>query len=190
MPEASQIPRTFRAQLRAVTAAAHARLDASMAHGLGDRADYAAYLRGMHGFVASVVPPLQPHAEAWGWDLPDWQDRLAHDLAAVEPGGCRLAAERGDATAAADALGALYVMEGSALGARVLLRDATALGYGPERGASFLHLHAGAEGRWPRFLVLLEALGRGMDRGQACTGAERTFHLAERCFERARGRPA
>lgn len=190
MPDAPLSPRTFRAQLRAATAAAHARLDGSMAHGLGDRTAYAAYLRGMHAFVASVDPQLRPHAGAWDWDLPDWQGALAHDLAQVAPGGLPLPTEPGAALGSADALGALYVMEGSALGARVLLRDATALGYGPERGAAFLHLHAGAEGRWPRFLVLLEALGRGVDRGQACMGAERTFHLAERCFERARGLPA
>lgn len=159
-----------------------------MAQGLATHADYRAYLHGMHAFVASVVPQVIAHAAAWRWPLPDWQASLARDLDAVAPGWIGLEAEAGAPLEPDAAAGALYVMEGSALGARTLLRDAVALGHDAAHGATFLHAHAvGGRGRrWSRFLTLLEDLGRGLDRRKACAAAEQTFQVAERCFARAR----
>jgi heme oxygenase len=188
MPDAPVTHQTLRALLRAATAAAHARLDAGMAHGLANDRDYRSYLRGMHAFVAGTVPAVRAHAAGWEWRLPDWQDLLARDLQHVDPGARPLAVEAAATPCSDAALGALYVIEGSALGARLLLRDARRLGHTQTRGGAFLHEHgadAGA-GRWAAFLRLLEDVGRNVDRRATCAGAEDTFQLAERCFRRAR----
>lgn len=187
MPD-SPVPTSLREQLRAATAVAHARVDALMAHGLPCRADYHAYLSGMQAFVAGVAPPIAPHAAAWGWQLADWNGWLARDLDAVSSDPARLDTDALDVPDAESALGALYVIEGSALGARSLLRQAQALGYGADRGAESLHAHAAGEGgrRWSRFLALLEERGAGLERSRTCGGAVQAFELAERCFRRAR----
>lgn len=176
------------ASLREATRVAHAQLDAMMQGGFADKAAYVAYLRGMHAFVACLAPVLQSGLQAGtGWRLPDWQAYLDDDLAffGVRP----LPAEGVSAVSASHALGMLYVLEGSSLGARVLLRQARAAGHGEHAGASFLHAHADGEAghRWPRFLALLEARdGDGEVVGDACDGAIAAFGLARRCFSRAR----
>lgn len=192
MPDAPMPTGTLRAQLRAATTQAHARLDTLMARGIGSAPDYRAYLRGMHAFVASLVPGVAAQASAWGWALPDWQAQLARDLDDMHDRAPQLDAEVAAPLHDGEALGALYVLEGSALGARLLLRDATALGYRAGHGASFLEAHARADGgqRWPRFLAMLDTPEHSPHHAAACTAAQRTFQLAERCFRRALGTPA
>ncbi|MDT8295496.1 hypothetical protein RQ744_16070, partial [Roseomonas mucosa] len=77
------------------------------------------------------------------------------------------------------AFGALYVLEGSALGGQVILRRAeAALGLGPERGASF-HASLGrpvGEG-WRRFRQALAL--HCTDAGGACDAARDSFHRLE-----------
>lgn len=177
----------LRAQLRDVTKDAHARLDGLMGDGMQDRDQYGAYLRGMHCFVRSLSPSVEAQQHALGWTIADWEDALAADLQALGAGA--LASETLPARDRDGALGALYVVEGSALGARLLVRQARALGYSAERGAAFLHAHAeGDHGqRWPRFLALLAGPRDNAARHAACDAALDTFALAERCFRRAKG---
>ena len=176
-----------RRTLRDATQAAHARVDDCMARGCNDHADYRVYLCGMHAFVASVLPAVDAQAQAFGWSLPGWLDLLERDLAHVD--GTTLPPET--ATPASDrahALGCLYVIEGSSLGARVLLRQVRRLGHDAQSGARFLHAHADGESgsRWPRFLALLESAGSDPAMtAPACDAAVETFGLAERCFRRA-----
>lgn len=176
-----------RRRLRDATQAAHARVDACMAGGCNDDAAYRAYLRGMHAFVASVLPAVDAQARAFGWGLPGWLDLLERDLARLD--GAELAPEtQAPSSDRARALGCLYVIEGSSLGARVLLRQVQRLGYDARSGAGFLHAHADGEsgGRWQRFLALLESAGADPAMAApACHAAVETFGLAERCFRRA-----
>lgn len=144
----------------------------------------------MHAFVASLLPSVAAQTQRWRWPLPDWQGLLAQDLETLrtEARPAEPAVQRSEA----GALGALYVMEGSSLGARSLRRDAAALGFDACNAARFLHAHADIEAgqRWPRFLAFLEERGRQADRAAAATAALDTFSLAERCFRRALGTPA
>src|SRR5690606_2299188 len=91
----------------------------------------------------------------------------------------------GDAAAA----GLLYVLEGSSLGARLLVRDAARLGYADGRGATFLQGHAGdgANVRWRAFVSALDGAGfDGGDEAASCRSATAMFRRAEAEFRRAR----
>lgn len=56
----------------------------------------------------------------------------------------------------AELLGALYVLEGSSLGARVLSRSVHAFGVSAYRGARHLHAQAGDAAIWRDFLSVLD----------------------------------
>ncbi len=136
-----------RSHLRQATAPAHARVDALLPHGVGRRSDYAAYLRAMHRFVAHAALPDGTREQ--------YLPLISADLRTLGIG----ADEVGSATAPSrdryERLGWHYVFEGSALGARVLLRQAGALGFDAVSGACYLNEHA-ASGRWSDVLRQLE----------------------------------
>jgi len=79
----------------------------------------------------------------------------------------------------ADVLGSLYVIEGSALGGRVIAPHLkTTLGLEPGRGASYFHGFGGETGvMWANFRVLasLEIGESSHSTVQACQSANRTF---------------
>jgi heme oxygenase len=151
---------SIRSRLRAATRNAHARVDARFAGGLVSVAAYHAYLLGMDALLRACDAALQrtPPGGAWQpWSNDERRRHLGADLAALglhpaiaAPG--MVLASRGEA------IGALYVIEGSALGARQLQQDATRLGFDGDRGAAFLSHHAGGPARWPRFVAQLDAL--------------------------------
>lgn len=179
-----------RGRLRAATHAAHARVDACFPRGLDTTADYRCYLRGMHALVRALEASLAGcglGAPWHAWRTPARVDWLCDDLeslgaAPLEPGP-ELRIE--DVAAAA---GALYVVEGSALGATQLLSDACRLGATPQRGARFLHAHGGeAAGiRWREYVRCLERASFDADAEAALVdAAARTFAYAEHEFLRA-----
>lgn len=179
-----------RARLRGATQDAHARVDGCFPQGLADAGDYRRYLRGMHAVLQALdlglaAPGLPASWQAWrrpertGWLLEDLADTGNAPLA----GGPALALSGG-----AEAAGALYVMEGSALGATRLLGDAHALGLSGDKGARFLHGHGGESSgaRWRDYLRCLEEAN--FDPGDEETlfaAARRTFAFAELQFSRA-----
>lgn len=181
-----------RASLRRATAGNHARVDAFFRNGLREPADYRVYLRGIHAMVRALERGLQagglsPAWRAWPQDLRLlWlgQDLATLGLAALPDDGLDLGIS-GDAEAA----GALYVVEGSALGARLLLPDAVAQGWTALGGAGFLHRHAGsgANHRWRAFVQALEdaAFDEEAERRMRDTAAS-TFAYVEHQFARAR----
>lgn len=182
---------TTRERLRAGTSAAHAGVDAFFGSGLRSIGDYRAYLLGLHALVrdadaALVVAPLSAPWRAWRH--PAREAWLRQDLAwhGLEPLRAAPALALGGDAAAA---GCLYVIEGSALGARLLLRDVGPLGFDADAGASFLHRHAG-EGtarRWRDFTAMLEAAGfdAAADRAMLDAAAA-TFTRAGAEFRRGR----
>lgn len=180
----SAVDNGLRARLRAATSRAHAGLDDDLSARLQAPGGYHAYLRGMHAFLCSLLPGVREAAAGMGWPLPAWEQALERDLAHLRL--TPLAPEPGRTVNRAATLGALYVVEGAGLGARVLLRRAKALGYGQDCGATFLHLHADGDGgtRWPRFQALL-ASADGGDAEAACRSARRAFGVASRSFLRA-----
>ena len=137
-----------RSHLRHATASAHGRVDALLPHGVRGRRDYAAYLRAMHRFVASSDLP--------GGARERYLPLLSADLRtlgiAIETVAAAASAEPDDHH---ERLGWAYVFEGSSLGARMLLRQATALGFDDRSGARYLNAHA-ASGEWANVLRELE----------------------------------
>jgi heme oxygenase len=149
-------PGALRTYLRHATAQAHARVDALLASGFADVADYAAYLRAMHSFVRSLVQ---------AGVAPSLQSRLARlqdDMALLRLDALPVTASSTPPDHPAGRLAWEYVFEGSSLGARVLVRRAAELGYIDGRGASFLSAHA-ASAAWPALLQRMEALQPGPD---------------------------
>jgi len=78
--------------------------------------------------------------------------------------------------------GALYVLEGSAVGARLLLRQAAILGFTPQFGARHLARQTTAPSAWKDFVAALNEVQLTCDQDAACVeGAITTFV----CFDRA-----
>lgn len=170
----------FHHQLRAHTASAHARVDGSLGGGLRSACDYAAYLEGMAEFIDAAIAVIGQ--ELW---LVDARQRIAADLGHAVP-----APRLGGNDALADparAAGWRYVVAGSTLGARRLLRDARAIEGGAHRGkTAFLSAFAGGDA-WARCLAWLRDAGfDAAARRRACDAALEAFHAAEAALSRAR----
>lgn len=141
------------------------------AAGMG-RVGYARYLRAMHAVHAALEPPLQRRGFAVA-KLP-WLDEDLRYLGLPVPRPVDAVQPRDAAMAA----GCAYVLEGAALGARVLYRQwAAPLGFANGTGARFLHGHGEETGRrWARFVATLDALVLDERELDACiTAAEATF---------------
>lgn len=176
--------------LRRATRDDHGRVDAHFPRGLPDAPTYRIYLRGMHRFVADMAAALriapEPGDEALLARCGAAHAALAADLSDVQadpvpPAGALPAVGKG-----ATRLGWEYVLAGSAMGARILGRDAARLGHCAQGGARFLAVHAAAPG-WPEVLGRIEATG-GDPAGAAALheGATAAFAFADQCFFRAR----
>ncbi|MDH5822479.1 hypothetical protein QFW77_05675 [Luteimonas sp. RD2P54] len=143
-----------------------------------DRATYAGYLRGMHRFAGDFERALQcaPRLSAW----------LATDLAALGLMPLPPAANAPRVRGHGERAGWQYVMAGSSIGARRLLRDVRLLGFDGDRGATFLARHAVSED-WPTVQACLARFDPQDTREQALItqGALAAFALADRCFGRA-----
>ncbi len=170
------------ARLRAGTRDAHARIETvpALARLLAEdltQAEYVAVLAHMHGFLAALEPAVaavlarpRPDAAALldGGRLRALADDLDWFGAASQPLLDTLPALAGPDAA----LGALYVIEGSGLGGRVIARHlADSLGVAPGAGGSFYCglSAAAARLRWQRFCALLDPAGDLL--GPAPTGS-------------------
>jgi heme oxygenase len=177
-----------RDRLRAGTGEAHALLDARFLDGVRCAAHYRAYVLGMQAFVANAeraLAGLEPGPCWRAWCVPArtaWldEDLVALALPPLAPGPPLVVGSD------AEAAGLVYVIEGSALGARQLLADARDLGFGPASGAAFLGRHAGAAERWRAFVSDLEAADFGpADERALLESAARAFASVEQEFHRA-----
>lgn len=136
--------------------------------------DYRRYLRGTWRFRTGVEDSLPAHPD---WAPVHFASSIRSDLSDLgEPAvpherPAWVPANRGEM------LGAWYVLEGSALGARLLVGAAQALGYSAAYGARHLHLQAEDRRRWPAFIALLDT-APAADIPSALAGAEATFRLA------------
>jgi heme oxygenase len=173
-----------RDRLRAATAESHAALDAIVS---GWRIEtprgYGAFLSAS----AAALAPLEVALERAGvadW-LPDWPRRtrraaLVRDLAVL---GLEPSPYRGAFVPSRDfGAGLLYVLEGSRLGARFLVRQARA-GLDDPPLAYLTHGHD--EDLWRSFLVWLEAIPKvGFWTDAAEEGARYGFRCFSDAFER------
>lgn len=149
----------------------HERLDGGIGP-LHSDGEYRRFLIGSHAFRAALEPALRPDC---GWQALELEPALRADLADLDLTPAPVpVAPRLDGIAAQ--AGALYVAEGSALGARLLYRRAQALGMGPAHGARHLAVQTSETRRWSRFLDWLET--GGADPAQALAAANAVFALA------------
>lgn len=165
-----------RQQLRTRTADLHARLDSRFPQGLTSPEAYAGYLVGMHRFASDY--------EVMVGQLPRHSFWLARDLQHV---GLLPIPPSGVCTPITDPderLGWHYVMAGSSMGARALVRQARALGHRDDAGACFLAAHA-ASADWSEVLARLDASPSVDDAAALRTerGARAAFQHACLCFE-------
>jgi heme oxygenase len=178
----SQTERNVRQALRAATARAHAALE-EIVGPLTNLAAYTHYARGLHAFRAALEPQVLPIATQFSPRYRPTQiaDLLAEDLddlhATPSPPASMMIEDM------AEALGALYVLEGSGLGARVLVKQVQALGLTQSFGARHLWRQAASLEAWREFLVFLE--GAAVDLDRIVTSANATFDLARDCMIRS-----
>jgi heme oxygenase len=179
-----------RGRLRTATHAAHARVDACFPRGLATTTEYRQYLLGMHALVHALeraMVGLELPSTWQAWRKPERVQWLLDDMVAVgampmhDGPGLRI-------DSVAEAAGALYVVEGSALGATQLLQDTASMGLTERHGARFLHRHGGdaAGARWREYVRCLEGCAFGPDEERALfEAAARTCAYAEHEFLRA-----
>lgn len=148
-----------RQMLRAATADLHARVDARFAGSvMGTFAEYRAFLCSM----ATVILPLERALERAAIDtvMPDWSERrrAAHLLEDLETLGVSALRETDAPAVGSEArqLGMVYVLEGSRLGGKLLLRRALAHGDSQIRTATRYLSHGAGHDFWGSFLVRLE----------------------------------
>lgn len=171
------------AELKSATTAHHERVEAAMPSldQMATPAGYAAALRALHAFHAAWEPGIwrTPGLAEAGMDpsrrkLP----LLEADLRALGVPPCGHVPAAAAPAGTAEALGALYVLEGATLGGRIIHRRvAEPLGVTAERGAAYYHGYG--EGTGPRWKAFGAALARYADE----TGtAPRVVAGAVACF--------
>lgn len=162
-------------RLKAATTEAHEVVDNTVmsAQPFASRANYERFLRFQYRLHRHVEPLYA--AAAFQPLLPELADRSRLD--AIEQDFADLgltlpAAEEGPERPLAEALGWLYVVEGSNMGAAFLAKDAAKIGFSSEFGAR--HLAGHAEGRglhWRRFTAGLDAVELAPDQEREAEAA-------------------
>ena len=180
-----------RQRLRRATQMAHARLDAQIGeHGLlGSRDSYEAYLRATWTARRPIELVLETSEAAEIY--PSWPERsvsaaLSQDIADIS-GHHPLDPPRPDRPiaplTAAQTLGVFYVLEGSALGARVLEKRVLAIGMTPTFGARHMARQTAHPKAWSTFVDMLDRAVLSQPEDVACVAsALATFETFERAF--------
>jgi heme oxygenase len=180
---------SLRFQLRERTSTAHRAVDDAVGT-FDDLASYRRYLAGLHAFRAPVEAMLG-HGGAWAF-LGDWRLEPLVPLIEADMADLDMEVERTAGTAAGHpptaegVAGALYVLEGSSLGARILEARARGLGLGASFGARHLAAQAHGGPGFGRFVERLEAAA--LSREAVIEAALAVFSAAERAFAAAAGR--
>lgn len=177
------MPSALHARLRAATAAAHEALEDALdlLRLPLDAQRFRRVLAGFHGFHRAWEPAIARRLPAALVPRPRLplieQDLRALGWGDAELGAIALCAPAAALADSADsALGSLYVLEGSTLGGRVIMRQVGAAAWCPPQGLRYFDPY-GAEttARWRATLVHL-ADARG-DSDRIVAGAVRTFEM-------------
>jgi heme oxygenase (biliverdin-IX-beta and delta-forming) len=167
-----------RRALREATSASHTELDKLVGE-FRTPGEYARYLRGIEVFRRSIESGFQRDLR--------WTPTLVADDAARDLLDLNLAAQPAlyvQPTHSTSAqLGRAYVLEGSGLGARVLVHGARKLGFDADFGARHLWRQASAQENWRALLELLERDDVAID--AAIDEAMLTFGLAHAAMSAA-----
>lgn len=202
-PTFEHVAPSVMARLRSATAAAHARLDASIGLERMCAPRYAAVLRALaraHGLVEAALLPHAAPLRRFDYDLAArskraWLDADLRDLD-VAPASSDRATWR--SLALAEAFGAVYVVEGATLGGRVIARELASAPFLPEALGRRYFSGYGADtaSAWRgtrRTIEAFEAWTSGAFTAEIVAGANATFSLFEREVRtelESAGRPA
>ncbi|SFV28966.1 heme oxygenase [Devosia crocina] len=143
---------SLRSALRAETSDLHDQLDQQVGE-FASEEGYADYVVNTHRFRSTIEPRLPSSVL---WQVTPLTPALGEDLRDLGRLPDVQAAPPFDFSDENGAIGAFYVLEGSGVGARILLKRARALGMSENHGARHLTLQAGDTARWPQFLAILE----------------------------------
>lgn len=173
-------------ELRERTTKAHQALD-SLIGEFDSEASYRAYLSGMAAFRLGVEPLLAPErlpADLAGYQPSLITDELLRDLDDLGIPHPQPAAMTGIGGSGDDIFGVLYVLEGSALGAKLLVKSAEKLGFDGQRGARHLVRQSASLDTWRDYLGRLDT-AEELDLERAAAAASRTFDAAQGAFRTA-----
>ncbi|WP_407179990.1 biliverdin-producing heme oxygenase [Bradyrhizobium sp. STM 3562] len=174
-------PRGLAKRLKAATHNQHDALDKRImgVDPFGSRARYATFLKIQHEFHQEV-DPLYDHPGI-GAFMADLRQRRRLDLIRqdiVDIGGTPSnIRQSGELFAVPNAIGWLYIAEGSNLGAAFLLKQAERLGLSESFGARHLAGHSDGRGlHWRRFTAAIDAMPfTAADDARAIEGAKQAF---------------
>ena len=179
-----------RSRLRSATENAHRRLDGVVedAGYFLDRPSYAAYLRATLRARRPLEFALNECRAESLFNL--WPDRTIasalvadiQDVTGAAPLAQIYSIDFTPVFSAAQVIGTLYVLEGSALGARHLAPRAHAIGMSANFGARHFAQQTAIPKTWSTFLTVLEAVSFDLCGEDECVAAARA---AFDCFERA-----
>lgn len=164
------------------TRSSHRRLDLALSWlDIGQPRYYAGFLRGQ----AEALFPIEAALEKGGIEnhIPDWQQRLRtpaleHDLSVMDVACDPLPVPEFKSTA--EMLGAVYVLEASRMGARVMLARLAENPESSAMGATAYLRHGFGKRLWPSFLTLLENHPAAQaDTAGVVQGAELAFGMFE-----------
>ncbi|KQY18121.1 hypothetical protein ASD36_05915 [Rhizobium sp. Root1334] len=183
--------RSRRTQLRETTSQAHASLD-NMVGSFDSPDTYRHYLRWISAFREAVEDKLA--SAVWpghgdNWDVEMFSGLIAEDLRDLNVAPQPPVNAPDMELSRESLLGMLYVLEGSALGARVLYKRAQSLGFDADFGARHLAVQSRRSDRWPAFLAMLENAD-AIDMEQVANASRATFATAEQAFRQASHEPA
>lgn len=177
---------SLRQLLRTATAPAHQQLDDAVSHDLDFGPEsYVRFLRGL----ARGIAPIEDALERRCIDtiVPDWPERrrteaLKQDLA--EFGETMPAAPALISLAGLpEAIGALYVLEGSRLGSQLLLKQALASDSTIVRSATRHLAHGQGQKFWPSFVSILDASTDAQNSpDRVVSGANQAFAFIHQAF--------
>jgi heme oxygenase (biliverdin-IX-beta and delta-forming) len=189
MLNSSSVSEAFLAELRERTGPSHQALESlPLSMALVDpgltREQYVLYLQTMYGMIAEVEEKIFPVVSEL---VPDIESRRKKELllkdmeklgAPVPPAGDNLNMEA--ATDLAYAMGIMYVIEGSTLGGRVILKSIDkSLGLNAENGAAYFAGYGADTGMlWKLFLDSLMKFAAESERQPGIIeGAESAFNI-------------
>lgn len=163
----------IRSALRSHTADQHRKLDDAV--GAFDTIEgYARFVRQSHSFRAATEKAIPRSVD---WTVIPLAQLLANDLDDLGEQPDTQVSFPGSSADPDYWLGVAYVLEGSALGARLLVRRAAALGFSDARGARHLSVQAETGSRWRDFQARLEAAPAAAHRAMLA-GASSAFDFA------------
>lgn len=179
--------RSIHSTLRHATQASHEAVDAQFPEGLPSPASYRTYLHGMNAVVEGLASQrsqldlrlLDSKLMAPFERLAQMQSALLDD-AASDPLACD-GPKLSRLSGYAEAIGAIYVVLGSSLGARYLLKQARASAVMVDLPLHFLEHLAQMSALWPAFCAALDAHPE-TDLPELTAGADAAFNCVQQNF--------